>query len=167
MHLPSRAASIALAVSLAAATALIAGCAPASEAPPVSSRERPAPSALDVELQPMSSERRASELPEGPPREIPVVEGEIVSAGAQGDKVWTYELVADAPTAAVADWYVEAYLGRAWEVADSAAGDGGLVRIVLRKGSGAESDLRFTPEGEGRTRVVGLVGLGVPVSETF
>lgn len=162
-----------LTLSLTASPGCAGGAADAGPTP--AEREAALASAVSA-MSPMPNETRSTSLPPSFPREVPVIDGTVVSAEAQGPRVWTYELVADSAAEVVERWYSRAYLGRAWttwrqgEVAVAETpgpGEGNVARsVIFRKGERAESEFVFLKEPGGKTRVRAAVGIGVPVSET-
>jgi len=97
--------------------------------------------------------------------EVPVPFGEVVKGEAQGDTAWDYELVIDAPVAAVASWYQESYMAREWQMVEQTAPQVGSLTLTLTKNA-AQTRLIITPTTGGKARVVGILGVGAPVLQT-
>jgi hypothetical protein len=113
---------------------------------------------------PLAAERR-SELASGFPIEVPVPDGAVTRADAQGDSAWVYELSVGAQPFDVAAWYRAAYASANWQlVRDQVASSGGT--LIFVKGEGAQSKIRLTAE-PGGTKVTASVGVGEPVGETL
>ena len=115
-------------------------------------------------VSPLAAERR-SQLASGFPIEVPVPDGAVTRAEAQGDSAWIYELSVDAQPFDVAAWYRAAYASANWQlVRDEVASSGGT--LIFVKGAGAQSKIRLIAE-PGGTKVVASVGVGEAVGETL
>jgi hypothetical protein len=155
-------------VLLIAAT--LTGCTSSSPETPADLEEPlPAASAGDVTaIETMGPQEKRETIAANFPLEIPVALGEVVRGEAQGEDAWDYELLVDAPPAAVAEWYRQTYAGRSWVVAaerPASSPDGGQgTEITLQKGD-AQSRITVFSDGEG-ARVLAIVGVGAPVLQT-
>ncbi len=96
---------------------------------------------------------------------MPVPDGAITRAEAQGDSAWVYEMSVGATPFDVAAWYRAAYAGARWEIVRDEVSDGGGTMIFV-KGAGAQTKLRLTAE-KGGTKVTASVGVGEAVGETL
>lgn len=133
--------------------------------------EAPQSEPTEAPVRAMPIETRNDVLPEEFPIEVPIANGRVSNAELQeslSGSVWVYELLVDAPVSQVADWYVQAYASANWALARREPGstDDGSLKLTFRKGR-AESLLAVTPSDEVRSAVVALVGLGVPVTDTY
>lgn len=118
-----------------------------------------------VTLRPLPYERRTAALPAGFPLEVPVPDGVVTRAEAQGDSAWVYQIVVTAPAGDVARWYRSAYGGANWSVtSDAVRSSGGT--ITFEKGAGAQSKVSIRSD-TGRSSVTASVGIGEPVNQTF
>lgn len=117
-----------------------------------------------AKVTPLSAERR-SELASGFPIEVPVPNGSVSRAEAQGDSAWVYEMSVEAQPFDVAAWYRAAYASANWQTArDEVASGGGT--LIFVKGAGAQSKIRLTAE-PGGTKITASVGVGEAVGDTF
>ncbi len=115
-------------------------------------------------ISPLAPERR-SQLASGFPIEVPVPDGSVTRAEAQGDSAWIYELSMDAQLFDVAAWYRAAYASANWRlVRDQVASSGGT--LIFVKGASAQSKIRLIAE-PGGTKVISSVGVGEAVGETL
>lgn len=94
--------------------------------------------------------------------EVPVPFGQVVSGEAQGDTAWDYELIVDAPVAAVANWYEQSYEGREWQLSSQTVPKEGSLTLTLTKNS-AQTRVTISPNNSGTSRVKGILGVGTPV----
>ncbi|HSK47736.1 MAG TPA: hypothetical protein VLA05_07015 [Coriobacteriia bacterium] len=148
---------------LAALTLCLAVAACSRPAPPVQEVEQRKPSAGSL-VQAMDPDQKRSEIDSGFPLEVPVPEGEVVRANAQGPDAWDYEILVPAVPAEVSEFYRSSYVARSWLVTEERPLEGGGAELTLEKG-GAQSRVSITPEAEG-SRAVVILGVGAPVLET-
>jgi hypothetical protein len=162
--------SIALAVVLIAlATLALAACssgvspssAPAPDAAGGAGAGTAATAAGAASVSAMSIEEKRSQIATNFQMEIPVPKGQVVRGNAQGDRVWDYEIVVDAPQATVFDWYESSFTGRDWQIADVRSSNG--VRAYIFTKNRAEMRLTVAPEGSDKSRVKAVIGVGVPI----
>lgn len=162
--------------ALIAVMLLLAGCvgrpeAPATQAPPASPQVPPPAGAglpaVDVAALTMPIPRRQTELGADFPFQVPVIEGEISSAGAVGESVWEYVVDVGLDQATVLAYYKRAYPGANWsQTREDASAGGSRVTLYFAKGAGAESIIVVEPADAG-TRVTGTIGIGAGITETF
>jgi len=135
--------------------AQISGC--GSTPPTLSSAEntssvRPPTTATPVQepIEPMTPAEKRSVMAEGFPVEIPVPQGRVTRAQAQGAEAWDYEIHVAASPQALHDWFASTYSGRNWTVVgEGPLSDGGSY-LELKKGT-AESRVDI-PNGHGFER---------------
>ena len=120
--------------------------------------------AEDGLVEAMEPDQKRSEIDSGFPLEVPVADGKIVRANAQGPDAWDYEILVPASPSAVSDFYRTSYLARSWLVTQERPLGGGGAEITFEKG-GAQSRVSITPEAKG-SRAVVILGVGAPVLET-
>lgn len=145
----------------------VAGCsqpesASVPETPSVQQAQQEPPIAF---MDPMQKQQRiASNFP----LEVPVPEGEVVRGEAQGEDAWDYEIIVNATSPSVAEWYRQALVSRSWVVTSERpfkTADGvDALDITLQKGGG-ETRVTLVPEKDA-TRVSVVLGVGTPVVET-
>lgn len=172
----SEAATIARLVVIATIALSLAGCGArpnrdvsgTSPAPP--QVRQPAETELpevDIVALTMPIPRRQTELGEGFPFQVPVIEGTILSAGAVGESVWEYQVDVALDQQTVLAYYKRAYAGANWtQTREEASAGGGRVTLYFAKGAGAESIVVVEPVDAG-TRVTGTIGIGAGITETF
>lgn len=113
--------------------------------------------------QAMPLEQRES-LPPGFPIEIPALAGEITLAETTGEDAelgpWHYSVTSDSETAAIVDWFKQAYAGRSWRlIAEAEETDG--YAMIFTKGSGAWSTVHVVAAEAGQSVEV-WAGISVP-----
>lgn len=119
---------------------------------------------LAEQPQAMSLEQREAGLPPGFPIEIPVLAGEVTVAETTGEPdlgPWHYVIRTDVETAAIVEWYKQAYAGRSWRLVSEAEETDGYA-MIFTKGSGAWSTVHVVAAEDGTT-VECWAGIGVPV----
>ncbi len=112
--------------------------------------------------QPMPTEMRDT-LPEGFPLEVPAMDGQVVEVDTTDMDLgpWFYAMESPHERDAITSWYMQAYTGRSWQVADEASGATEHV-LVLTKGAGAWSTVRVHTTDSG-SLVECWTGIGVPM----
>jgi len=157
---------LALVLAVFVTVAVVSGCAESPEQVPATAPSAPSTAPAEAaSLRPMKIEEKQLLIAPGFQPEVPVVFGEVVRGQAQGNNAWDYELIVAAPPAAVAAWYQEAYTGRDWQVAEQSVPSPGALTLTLVKNA-AETRVAITPEDGGKSRVVGVLGVGAPVLQT-
>jgi len=152
---------------LAALTLCLAVTACSQPAPPEQEVEQSSPSVdtpAGTLVEAMDPDQKRSEIDSGFPLEVPVAEGDVVRAKAQGPDAWDYEILVPAPPTEVSDFYRSSYIARSWLVTQERPLEGGGAELTFEKG-GAQSRVSVTPETEG-SRAVVILGVGAPVLET-
>ncbi len=157
-----------LALTLLLAATVLAGCstAPESVQPPLP-EQQPVISSQPVDTSEITHMSPAAKRERIDPTfmiEVPVPDGEVTRARAQGDSAWDFDITVDAPPAELAQWYREAYAGRGWEqIAEEIIGD--RVTLTFRKG-GAQSRIEMAVSGDAPTDAAAVIGVGTEVLQT-
>jgi len=167
MTLSTRPTVLLAACALVACTTLAAGCTASGTQQPA---EKPAATApVEESVKAMSPEQKRAVMAEGFPIEVPVPQGQVTRAQAQGGDAWDYEIKVAASPEALVGWFVNTYTGRSWTVVGQGPlteGAGGSY-LELRKNA-AESRVDILSGAEGGTTVVRVtVGVGAPVLGTY
>ena len=128
-----------------AAGALLGGCAPKPATP---TQQPPASAATPIEIPRMTAEEKRSVIASSFPVQVPVPQGRVLRAEAQGEDVWDYQMEIAAAPSDVAGFYA-GWMGKAdWRlVGDQTQGESRTLTLV--KG-GAESRIVITSAGRGR-----------------
>ena len=156
---------LALAATLCLALLPLGACTRPPDSQPAAPTDSGAPPAAVAPIKAMTIEQKQQLVAENFQPEVPVPFGEVIRGQAQGNNAWDYELVVDAPPASVASWYQDAYLGREWQLAEQTSPSPGAFTLTLVKNA-AQTRVTITPEGEGKSRVKAVLGVGAPVLQT-
>jgi hypothetical protein len=158
-----RSAHVLLAMSASIAlVAVLAGCgsgATTSSAPTSASAlysVAPAP------LTQMTPAEKRSEIASSFPMQIPVPQGAVESAEAQGPSAWVYSLVVPGEPDRVARWYMDVFLGAEWTLVASTE------RSLELQKNRAQAQLKFEAvKGTvPSTKVTASIGVGTSVLNT-
>lgn len=158
-----------LALTVLLASALLgAGCTAAPESPqPPLPEQQPVVSSQPIDISAIKHMSPADKREQIDPTfliEVPVPDGEITRARAQGDTAWDFDITVDATPAELAQWYREAYTGRGWEqVAEEIVGD--RIALTFRKAA-AQSRIEMAVSGDAPADATAVVGVGTEVLQT-
>jgi len=139
-----------------------------SSADSTTTAQQPATTAPAQEpIEQMTPAEKRAVMAEGFPVEIPVPQGQVTRAQAQGADAWDYEIHVAASPQALLDWFASTYSGRNWTVvAEGTLSDGGSY-IELKKGT-AESRVDIPNSTDSSATVARVVvGVGAPVLGTY
>jgi hypothetical protein len=157
--------AIALA-SVALIAVALAGCAAKTAATAVVAPEAGISSAAaSAKVRAMTIEEKQDLIASNFQIEVPVPFGTVVRGEAQGSNAWDYELIVDAPVAAVSMWYERSYTGREWQFVSQNVPQAGTLILTFVK-NGAQTRVTISPVSGGEARVQGILGIGAPVLQS-
>jgi hypothetical protein len=148
--------------ALIALVAVLAGCDSSASKPSEPKGVRAIATVAPAALTQMTPAEKRSKIASSFPMQIPVPQGAVESAEAQGPSAWAYTLVVPGEPDRVARWYMDAFVGSEWTPVASTE-----TSLDLQKNR-AQTRLQFEVVKGARpsTKVTASIGVGTAVLDT-